>query len=274
MARRRLGVVLLLPEPVATEVRGLRRALGTPSLDTQPPHITLVPPVNVAESRVPEAVAVLRRAAARVREAFVLTIGPAATFRPVSPVVYLSVAGDLDSLCSLQQGVFSGPLLRRVDYDYVGHVTLHESAEISLIDAALVAMANFAAPVRFVRVHLVEQDPVDRAWRPLADVPLGSPVVRGRGGVELTLRWTQLASPDVAAAWDSWGTQASLDVEPTSWWLEARDRSDGILGVRHGGHAVVVDSHLGEGIEDRLLAEPDPPTDVWKGEPAIVLKDV
>jgi 2'-5' RNA ligase len=255
MARRRLGVVLLLPHPAAEEVRGLRRALGSPSLDTQPPHITLVPPVNVAEARVNDALAVLRRAASSVVGPLALTIGSVATFRPVSPVVYLSVQGDVDGLLRLQQYAFAGPLLRTVDYDYVGHVTLHESADDALIDASLTALSKFSLGVEVPRVHLLEQDPTDRAWRPLADVPLGPPVVRGRGGVELVLRWTQLAAPDVRALWRAHGPG---DVPTTSAWLEARDRFDTLLGVRVGGFAVVIDGHLGEGIEDRMMAEPEP----------------
>jgi 2'-5' RNA ligase len=258
MARRRLGVVLLLGWPVADEVRGLRRALGSPSLDTQPPHITLVPPVNVPEARVDEALAVLRRAASSVPGPLTLTIGPVATFRPVSPVVYLSVQGDVDGLVRLQQNVFVGPLLRTVDYDYVGHVTLHESADGALIDASLTALEQFSVGVEIDRVHLLEQDPQDRAWRPLADVALGPPVVRGRGGVELVLRWTHLAAPDVQALWSSHGP---ADTPATSAWLEARDCFDALLGVRCGEFVVVVDDHLGEGIEDRLLAEPDPAPD-------------
>ena len=49
MVRRRLGVVLLVPEPAATEIQGLRRAVDDPALDSIPPHLTLVPPVNVRE---------------------------------------------------------------------------------------------------------------------------------------------------------------------------------------------------------------------------------
>ena len=57
-------MALLVPEPVAAEVDGLRRALGDGSLGRIPPHLTLVPPVNVAEDDVPKALSVLRQAAA------------------------------------------------------------------------------------------------------------------------------------------------------------------------------------------------------------------
>ena len=61
--RHRLGVVLLLDPPVATEVDGLRRALGDGALGRIAPHITLGPPVNVADRDLAGALAVVREAA-------------------------------------------------------------------------------------------------------------------------------------------------------------------------------------------------------------------
>ncbi len=255
--RRRLGVVLLLDEPWRSEVQGLRRALRSPSIDTQPPHLTLVPPVNVPERRLDEAVAVLRREAARCRPTLRLTIGPTASFAPVSPVLYLRVDGDdLDGLHRLQHGVFRGPLLRSVDYDYVPHVTVHESASDAVIPDALAVLAGYRVDVEFDRVHLLEQGP-DRGWRPLTDVAFGPPAVRGRGGVELHLRWSRVPAPDVRELFERHGELPNADVTTsTRAWLEARDSQDVLIGARLGGRALVVDRSLGYGIEDRLLDEP------------------
>jgi 2'-5' RNA ligase len=88
--KRRLGVVLLVPPPWAAEIDGLRRALGDGALGRIAPHLTLVPPVNVREEDVPAALAVLRSAAAEVDgPSLVVRLGPAATFSPENPVVYL-----------------------------------------------------------------------------------------------------------------------------------------------------------------------------------------
>ncbi|MBV9661015.1 MAG: 2'-5' RNA ligase family protein, partial [Acidimicrobiales bacterium] len=89
--RRRLGVALLLDGPPAHELDGLRRALGDPALGRIPPHVTLVPPVNVRAAELPVALAVIRAAAARQSGPLDLTIGSVATFLPANPVVYLSV---------------------------------------------------------------------------------------------------------------------------------------------------------------------------------------
>src|SRR3954451_4649061 len=92
MPRVRLASALLVPEPYATEIDGLRRAMGE-SLERVPPHITLVPPVNVRDEDLGEVFASLRRSCAAVAESFTVTIGPAVTFHPVNPVVYLDVTG-------------------------------------------------------------------------------------------------------------------------------------------------------------------------------------
>ena len=79
MARQRLGVVLLVPQPVATEIDGVRRALGDEARERIGPHITLVPPVNVAERDLPRAFTLVRSAASTVAP-LTLRIGPVASF--------------------------------------------------------------------------------------------------------------------------------------------------------------------------------------------------
>ena len=91
MPRVRFAIALLVPEPAATEIDGLRRALGDGALANVVPHITLIPPVNVAVDKVPEVLARSRRGAAATP--LTLQLGPPETFSPASPVVYLAVSG-------------------------------------------------------------------------------------------------------------------------------------------------------------------------------------
>ncbi len=237
----------------------MRRALGSPSLLTQLPHITLVPPVNVRDDDLDVAVAVLRAAAEQCARALDFRLGPVVTFSPVSPVLYLQVGGEDEALVRLRRlhdDLFVDPLLRHVDFDYIPHVTLLESADPATIAAALLALQEFDASVCCQRVQLLRQDPTDRAWRPVADYALDAPVVRGRGGVELHLRWTVVAAPDVGRFWSDAAEMNASASEMTGPWLEARDRFGTLLGVRQGFDAVVSDDHLGEGIEQQLLREP------------------
>jgi 2'-5' RNA ligase len=167
MSRRRLGVVLLLPEPAATEVDGLRRALGDGTLGRIPAHLTLVPPVNVREDDMPATLEVLRQSAAQTRP-LDLRLGPATTFHPTTPVVYLGVDGNVAALHDLRGRVFRAPLDRPLTLPFVPHVTLADEMEVDRIAAAVSALADYVVDVRFEAVHLLEEGR-GRVWRPVAD---------------------------------------------------------------------------------------------------------
>ncbi|MGH2689922.1 MAG: 2'-5' RNA ligase family protein [Actinomycetota bacterium] len=111
-AEARLGVALLLPPPLASEVDALRKALGDPGLGLIPPHLTLVPPVNLPPQRWDHAVAILS-AAGRATRPFTVRLGAPRSFLPGSPTVYLPVGDDtrapVDALRAL---VFRDPLER------------------------------------------------------------------------------------------------------------------------------------------------------------------
>lgn len=191
--------MLLVPSPWAEEIDGLRRALGDGALGRIPSHLTLVPPVNVRPERVPEALAVLRAAAARTRP-FTVRLGPPATFLPVNPVAYLAVSGDgAERVRRLRDAVFVEPLERHLTWDFVAHVTLADEAEPDRIRAALGVLADYTIDVTFDRVHLLEEGE-GRTWRPVADVPFAAPAVIGRGGLELALHHSH-ALDDEAERW-------------------------------------------------------------------------
>ncbi|MEO6120910.1 MAG: GNAT family N-acetyltransferase [Acidimicrobiales bacterium] len=255
MARVRLGVALLVGGDLADQVDGLRRAVGDPALARIPPHITLVPPVNVAEARLPEALALVRAAAAATGP-IDLVLGPPATFWPVSPVVYLAVGGDLDAVVDLRALVFRPPLARTVSLPFVPHVTLADGVPAERIEAALVAMAAFRVTARFDRVHLLQEGP-GRVWAPVADAAFAAPAVLGRGGLELELSLTQGADPEVEAF-----VAARPAVAADRFTVAAR-RDGAVVGVA-GGHTsatttvldrLVVDAaYQGQGIGTHLVA--------------------
>lgn len=265
MARVRIGVAIVLCDPARTEVRALRRAVGCPSLDTQPPHITLVPPVNVRVEQLDDVMAVARSAAASIDGPLRLRIGPAETFAPVSPVLYLGVHGDdVERLCSLPPLLLHGPLQRTPVHDFVPHCTLHELADDALIAAALSSMAGFRWVVELGGFDVLQQDE-DRVWRTVADFPFGTPVVRGRGGVAVDLRRSVRPSPDAEALIVA--STAVTDGSPFEpWCIEARDLTGtlvaaavGVLddpgNLLHIDELVVDASQRRQGIGDRLLDE-------------------
>jgi 2'-5' RNA ligase len=187
-------VALLLPPPLDAEVDGLRRALGDGTLGRIPAHVTLVPPVNVREDRLGEALAVLRRAAAVTRP-FTVDLGPPATFLPDSPTVYLAVGGT--AVHELRQRVFVDPLARPLTWPFVPHATLADEADPDRIRAALVALADYRLEATFSRLHLLREGP-GRIWTPIADAAFAPPAVIGRGGLPLELTVGEELDPEAA----------------------------------------------------------------------------
>lgn len=172
----------------------MRRALDDGTLGRMPAHLTLVPPVNVREDRLGEALAVVRHAAAATRP-FTVTLGPPATFLPDSPTIYLAVSGDVHAL---RDRVFAAPLARPLTWPFVPHVTLADEADPARIAAALRALAGYTVDVTLERVHLLREGP-GRVWSPIADATFAKPAVIGRGGIPVEITVTQTLDPEARA---------------------------------------------------------------------------
>jgi len=273
MPRQRFGVVLLIPAPWAIEIDGLRRASGDQQLDRVPPHITLVPPVNVRVDDVPAALAVLRAAAAAHPGPLTLRLGPPASFHPDTDTLYLRVgADDLErsAVRALRDAVFAGPFERRLEWPFVPHVTLSDVADRARSDAALDALADYEVDATFDRLHLLEEQRARhgrRVWVPVADAPFEAPAIVGRGGIELELSRSSLVDPDAVAfeqrEHDALGAPrppTDLPAAATSIVFIARRRGE-VVGVARGWSRegerelrslLVGTEHRGQGIARQL----------------------
>jgi 2'-5' RNA ligase len=241
MARRRLGVVILVPGRVAIEIDGLRRACGDHALERVPPHLTLVPPVNVSESRLHEALGRLRETAART-EPFTLELGPVTSFVPDSPTLYLAVGGapnDVAALQRLRDAIFEPPLHRVLTWPFVPHVTLADELPVARIDAAVTALSGYTTRIECTAVHLMQErrETGSARWSPIADYRFGPPIPVGRGGLPLDL-WVS-DEPDPEGQQLLVTEEALVDedmVSPPAWHrltVTARRRGD-IVGVATG----------------------------------------
>lgn len=257
--RHRIGVVLLVPQPLATELDGLRRALGSSERERVPMHLTLVSPTNVRDRELLLALDVVRGAAAE-SSPLALELGPATSFVPVTPTIHLEVGGPgLAALEKLRAAVTAAaPLDRPDEHPWIPHVTIaQEVGPPERIDPAIATLAGWRATVTIDRVHVLRQQP-DRVWVPVADAALGGPAVTGRGGVEVVLSVTDRPDPEAAAllAVDGavgdgrpWAVTARIDgrVAGAAW------------GWSSGSVAIVADlavatAHRGQGVGRRLLA--------------------
>lgn len=229
-------MALVLDGPVATEVDGLRRALGDTSLGRMPAHITLVPPVNVRHEDLDEAQGVLRAAAAAQPSRLELTIGPPRTFWPDSPVVYLEVSGDEETgsnLRRLHDAVLRGPLRRSERWPWAPHVTLADDAVPSSIEPCVGCLASYRSATAVDRVVLMEES--GHCWAPLADACFGGPRTVGRGGLQLEIFQGHVLGPDLGPLLASEGFESAagpLAALPSTHLLVLTGRREGtVAGV-------------------------------------------
>lgn len=266
MPRSRLAVALVVPEPHRTEIDGLRRALGG-DLHRIEPHITVVPPVNVRDEALPDALATVRSAAAELAGPLVLDLGPGDTFMPVNRVVHLAVGGDpaaLDALVRLRAAANVGVLERPDHRAFVPHVTLSNRIDPDDVPAALTSLASYRVEATFEAVDLLSYDVEERRWSTMAAVALGPRRVVGRGGVELEIAASHVLDPEAAAFVARVAPQGTpvTDLPGRALLVVAR-RDGGVVGVARGVVAgatawfdgLVVDpSQRHEGIGSQLLA--------------------
>jgi 2'-5' RNA ligase/ribosomal protein S18 acetylase RimI-like enzyme len=265
--RRHLAVALLLSGRTAIEVDALRRATDDPDVERIPPHITLVPPVNVRAADLDGVLGTLRDAANGV-SAFTLELGPTATFLPTSPTLFLTVGGDLGSLIRLRDALLVGPFDRPSTFAFVPHVTLRNPARPAALERSRDALDAYRATVAFDRVHLLEES--DRIWRPIADAAFGrSRLTVGRGSLPVELAESERLDPSAAAfaarEWQlhddaTFGPATRWEREPFAFSARREDRVVGVatgwtgLGVGFLSELLVGAETRGEGIGSRLLA--------------------
>ncbi len=198
MPRRRVAVALLPPKAISAQIQGLRSLLDDPRITDLPPHLTLVPPVNLGEQDLRSLRGALRSVAARSAE-FELRLGPVSSFAPATPTLHLSVSGQVAALRELREQLRVPPVDRPETWPFTAHVTLRESVALEQIAPALLLLTGELAAWTVDRVYVLEQRPQGKLarWVPIAEEPFGAPVVVGRGGIELLLRTISLLEPQV-----------------------------------------------------------------------------
>jgi 2'-5' RNA ligase/GNAT superfamily N-acetyltransferase len=259
VARHRIAVALLVGQPLATELDGLRRALGAAERVRVPPHATLVSPINVGDEPLLAALDLVRTAA-EASGPLQLTLGPATTFAPTTPTVHLAVGGpDLDGLLALRAAIVAdAPLARTDPHEFTPHVTLTQVLDPpERIPAAIDALAGWEADVTVDRVHVLRQGE-DKVWKPFAESPLGPAGVVGRGGIELALSVTGRPDPEAAALL---AIDGAAEGRGTPFAVTARSAgrvAGAAWGWSSGSVAIVADlavagAHRGTGIGRKVL---------------------
>ena len=166
-----IGVALAIPEPWATQLQDYRTALGDETAARIPTHITLVPPTEVDDA---ELAGIDRHleATAQGFGAFDVHLRGTGTFRPVSPVVFVTLAEGIAHCEQLALAVRRGPLEVPLQFPYHPHVTIAHHLPDETLDRAFTELATFECVFSADEFHLYRHEDSD-GWRPTRDYPLG-----------------------------------------------------------------------------------------------------
>jgi 2'-5' RNA ligase len=167
-----IGVAIALPEPWAGVLQQYRASFGDPAADAIPTHLTLVPPTQVSAPQ-SELAAHLCGVASR-HAPFWLRLRGTATFRPISPVVFVAVSEGISSCEMLAEAVRHGALEQEPAYPYHPHVTVAHHLDEAALDDAYETLRDFEASFEVTEFQLyIHGD--DGVWRPVRTFDLGTP---------------------------------------------------------------------------------------------------
>ncbi|MEO9325843.1 2'-5' RNA ligase family protein [Nocardioides sp. C4-1] len=164
-----IGVAVAIPEPWATQLQDYRTAVGDTMALTIPTHITLVPPTDVDDD-----LGVIEKhleAAADRVGPFEVHLRGTGTFRPVSPVVFVSLVEGISQCEQLADVVRRGPLDVPLDFPYHPHVTVAHHLTDDRLDQAFTELADFECRFTVANFHLYVHD-ADLGWRASCDFAL------------------------------------------------------------------------------------------------------
>ncbi|MGY1708127.1 2'-5' RNA ligase family protein [Geodermatophilus sp. SYSU D00758] len=171
-----LGVVVSIPEPWAQLFVDWRTKVGDSQAALVPPHVTLLPPTEVAVADRP-LISEHLAAVARAHAPFDMHLSGTGTFSPVSEVVFVTVARGIGNCELIANDVRCGPLARSLTYPYHPHVTVAHDVPPDMLDLAYYGLADLDAEFRVDHFTEFEQTP-SGAWAVAREYPLTGPPVR------------------------------------------------------------------------------------------------
>ena len=163
-----IGVAIAIPEPWATELQEYRQAIGDPTAEGVPTHITLIPPLDV--DALPEIEEHLAGVAGQ-HAGFRVHLRGTGTFRPVSPVVFIGLAEGISQCEQLADDVRGGPLGLELDFPYHPHVTVAHHLGDDELDRAFDDLAGFECSFDVLDFHLYVHEG-ELGWQSSRTFPL------------------------------------------------------------------------------------------------------
>jgi 2'-5' RNA ligase len=159
-----IGVAVAIPEPWAKELQDYRTSVGDDTAAMIPTHITLIPPFEAAEGSLPEIEEHLTTVAGSF-ESYCIHLRGTGTFRPVSPVVFVSLVEGISQSEQLADAVRRGPLSLDLSFPYHPHVTIAHHLDDRALDRAFTDLADFECVFEAEEFHLYVHDE-SVGWQP------------------------------------------------------------------------------------------------------------
>jgi 2'-5' RNA ligase len=168
-----IGVAIAVPEPWGAQLQDYRTSLGDHSAVGIPTHITLVPPFEIGDGDLPKIEEHLEQTAAG-RQPFRVHLRGTGTFRPVSPVVFVTVVEGISGCEQLAFAIRRGPLAVDLQFPYHPHVTVAHHLDDERLDRAFEDLADFECTFDADHFSLYVHD-VGNGWVPTRDFRLAGP---------------------------------------------------------------------------------------------------
>ncbi len=166
-----IGVALAIPEPWARQLQDYRTAIGDITATQIPTHVTLVPPTEIDDDELDAIEHHLAVAATQV-SGFRMRLRGTGTFRPVSPVVFVTVAEGISQCEALAEACRNGPLDVELMFPYHPHVTVAHHLDDNTLDRAFDELADFECIFQADRFQLYAHHAED-GWQPTHEFQLG-----------------------------------------------------------------------------------------------------
>lgn len=164
-----IGVAIAVPEPWATELCEYRLRIGDLTASGVPSHITLIPPLDV-DGTLGDIEAHLEHAAGR-HPGFRVHLRGTGTFRPVSPVVFITLAEGISQCEQLADDVRDGPLDLELNFPFHPHVTVAHHLGDDELDRAFDDLGDFECSFDVAEFHLYVHEG-ELGWQSSRSFPL------------------------------------------------------------------------------------------------------
>lgn len=168
----RIGVAIDIPEPWGARLTARRAEAGDPQAAYTPAHVTLLGPTEVASAALPAIERHLEKVAA-AQQPFTIHLRGTGTFRPVTEVVFVTLAVGISECELLAEAIASADDIDRdARFPYHPHVTVAQDVPAEQLDAVFEDLAGFSVKFDVASFTLFSHGG-EGPWRPRRDFALG-----------------------------------------------------------------------------------------------------